>query len=71
LNEGIVFTQESSVERGGSLVVSYHVLPSEWESEAIISQVVILYGSEKEKGGIQVRSVRGEVGNLVRARTVV
>jgi len=37
LNEGIVFTQESRVEGSGSLIVAYHVLPSEWESEAIVS----------------------------------
>jgi hypothetical protein len=38
LNEDIVFTQESCVEGGGSLIVSYHVLPSEWESEAVMYQ---------------------------------
>jgi len=37
LNEDIVFAQEGRVEGSGSLIVSYHVLPSEWESEAAVS----------------------------------
>ena len=43
LDEDIIFTQECGVEGGGSLIVSYHVLPSEWESEAIISLIMIPY----------------------------
>jgi hypothetical protein len=44
LDEDIVFTQESGVERGGSLIVSYNVLPSEWESEAVISPLANVEG---------------------------
>jgi hypothetical protein len=52
LDEDIVFTQESRVEGGGSLIVSYHVLPSEWESEAVISPLATVsqMWKEEEKG---------------------
>lgn len=35
LDQSIVFGQEGLVERGGSLIVSNHVLPSEGESEEV------------------------------------
>jgi hypothetical protein len=52
LDEDIVFTQESGVESGGRLIVSYHVLPSEWESEAVISPLATVpqMWKEEEKG---------------------
>jgi hypothetical protein len=49
LDEDIVFTQESRVEGGGRLIVSYHVLPSEWESEAIVSPEPDHICEEEEK----------------------
>ena len=57
LDEGIVFTQESRVEGSGSLIVSYHVLPSEGESEAIVS--LISYNMEgRREVDVQIRSFR-------------
>jgi hypothetical protein len=52
LDEDIVFTQEGRVKRSGGLIISYHVLPSEWEPEAVISPLATVsqMWKEEEKG---------------------